>query len=183
LPSKQERGFGFQAAPYVDALVMAGRSTGFRLGLGVRYVPGFALDTGSELHFAIVPEALGRLSRDRYAFAHFFNSMGVGFPRSVIRARQRPTLESCSSLQDVEGSHCSSFTSKIFLSLGLEVGVIERGVGASLRYGVGFQSLIEQNHAVAEGYSGNNADDSNDSLYVTYLTKAGRVVVFVGVEW
>ena len=183
LPDKRERGLGVQAAPYFDALVMAGRSTGFRFGLGVRYVPGLALDTGKELHFAIVPEVLGRLSGDRYLFAHLFNSVVVGFPPSVIRERQQPTLDSCSSLRDVEGAHCSSHASKVFLSLGVEVGMLHRWAGAGLRYGVGFQSLIEQNHALAQGFSGDNLDDSKDGLYVTYLTKTGRAVAFVGVEW
>jgi len=183
LPDARERGLGFQAAPSFEALVMAGRSAGFRFGLGVRYVPGLALDTGTELHLAIVPEALARLSGDRYLFAHLFNSVGVGFPSSDIRARQQPTLDSCSTLRDVEGAHCSSQASKVLLSLGVEVGMIDRGPGAGLRYGVGFQSLIAQNHAVAQGFSGSNVDDSKDSLYVTYSTTAGRVVAFVGVEW
>jgi hypothetical protein len=135
------------------------------------------------LHLAIVPEILGQLSRDRFMFAHFFNTVGIGYPPSAIRDRQQPTLDSCSSLRDVQGAHCSSHTSKVFLSLGLEVGMLERSEGASLRYGIGFQAPVGQNHALAQGYSGDNADDSKDSLYVTYLTNAARLVAFVGVEW
>lgn len=183
LPAKRERGFGLQAAPYLEALVMVGRDVGFRFGVGVRYVPGFALDTGSELHFAIVPEMIGELSRGRYLFGHLFNSVVVGYPPSTIRERQRPTLDSCSSLQGVEGAHCSSSYSKVFLSLGLEVGLLERWKGAGLRYGIGFQAPYEQNWAHAHGYSGDDADRSKDSLYVTYLTQSGRALAFVGVEW
>lgn len=162
---------------------MVGRSTGFRFGLGVRYLPGFLLDTGHEVHFAIVPEIVGRLSRDRYTFGHFFNSVGFGSSPSGIRERQRQTLDACSTLRDVEGATCRSWTSDLILSLGLEVGLLDRFAGWGLRYGVGFQGVLYQNHAVASGYTGVDPEYSDDDLYVTYGIESGRGVAFVGVEW
>lgn len=183
LPPKRERSLGLQAAPYVEALVMAGRRIGFRLGLGVRYVPGFAQDTGSELHFAVVPELMGQVSRDRYAFVHLFNALGYGFPTARIRERQAPTLDGCSTLSTVEGAHCAPHTSNIFASAALEAGLLDRVSGAGLRYGIGLQALIEQNVAFAHGYSGDTVDDSKDMLDVRYATETWRFVAFAGVEW
>lgn len=50
-------------------------------------------------------------------------------------------------------------------------------------YGVGVQSILEQNRATASGYSGDDPELGDDDLSVTYLTESSRGVAFVGVEW
>jgi hypothetical protein len=183
LPSEQGRALGLQASPHFEALVMVGRSTGFRLGVGLRYLPGFGLDTGRELQFALVPEMRWRLSPDRYVFGHFFNTLGSNPSPSAIRERQEPTLDACSTLRGVDGAHCRSWRSNLFLSLGLAAGVVDRFAGYGLRYGVGFQVMDDQNSATSSGYSGNDPDFSPDSLHVKYRTERSRGFAFVGVEW
>lgn len=183
LPAKTEHGFGFEAAPTFEALVMAGRSIGFRFGLGVRYLPGMLLDTGNELHLAIVPEVIGELPGKRIGFGRLFNAVGFAFPKPDIGRRQEPTRNACASLDGVEGAHCSDWSNRNFISFGLELGLFDRFEGYALRYGLGFQGLLMLNHAVAHGYSGNDPDDSDDSLYVTYENEAARFVAHVGVEF
>ena len=183
LPEKTEHGFGFQAAPSFEALVMAGQSIGFRFGLGVRYLPGILLDTGSELHFAIVPEVVGELGRKRHGFARLFNTVGLGFPKPDIRRRQEPTRSACDSLSGVPDANCDDWSNRNFFTLALEVGLLDRFEGYALRYGIGFQSVLMLNHTVANGYSLNDPEESDDELYVTYDNQGARFVAHVGVEF
>ena len=186
LPKKRERGLGFQAAPAFDALVMFGKPTRagtLRVGLGVRYVPDLLLDTGDELHFALIPEAYGEVARDLDITFRFFNTLGKTFPGRGVRDEQAQVLAACSATSGVEGASCRASSGTFLLAMSMDLGLVQRFDGYALRYQVGWGGTLQQNDATASGWTGARSDDSDDELYVKLTTKSTRFLINIGIEW
>lgn len=182
LPAKTERSLGVQVAPWFEAGVAVGPARGFRFGLGVRYLPGALMDTGSELHFGIIPEGVLPLGEQWALGIRAFNSLGIAYPHAESNVRQQPTLRACDDVH-VPDSQCDTSRSRAFLSLGFELGLRQRLGATWLRYQLGAQMPYWLEHARAGAYIGPARDDSEQWLSVRHWIDTARFVAGVGVDW
>lgn len=186
LPKKHERSLGFQAAPAFDALLMFGKPTRagtLRVGLGVRYVPDLLLDTGDELHFALIPEAYGELARDLDITFRFFNTVGKTFPGHGLRDEQAPVLAACSATSGVADARCRARAGTLLMTMSMDLGLVQRFDGYAVRYQIGIGGSLYHNDAKASAWTGSRSDDSDDELYATFTTKSTRILTSIGIEW
>jgi len=69
------------------------------------------------------------------------------------------------------------------MALSLELALLRDLNGSFLRYAIGWQSILFQNYAHSELFSGNNSADAKDRRELTSDVQGGRFVTHVGVEW
>jgi hypothetical protein len=172
------------AAAFVEGVLMVGRRRDFRLGLGVRYVPPGMLDTGSELHFAIVPEVVGPIAPTYSLSARFFNSFVLGLGSHDFEPQQDALVRDCKETAALESSSCSAYRVNLGMALELDVGLIQHLEGMNVRYQLGFQSApgeIGSRSAVGQINAG--ADDgTSDERYTRFSVGSTRLVATVGFE-
>jgi hypothetical protein len=173
------------AAAFVEGVLMVGRRRDLRLGIGSRYVPPGMLDTGSELHFAIVPEVVGPIAPSYSLSARFFNSFVLGLGPHDFERQQDALVRDCKESAALESSSCSSSRNRLGIALELDVGLIQHLEGVSVRYQLGFQATPSESgvaSAVGELYSGTYFDDSVDRRYTKYSVSSTRLVATIGFE-
>lgn len=169
------------AAPFVQSVLLIGRRKGLRVGPGLRYVPPGLLDTGSELHFAIVPEVIGSIAPSYSLSAGFFNSFVLGLGAHDFEQQQDALIRDCEESAAFESASCSAHRSRLGLALELDVGVIQHLQGGNVRYQIGFQSNVESNFAYGTVYTG-PYDDPTDSRYTGFSVSGTRLVATIGFE-
>jgi hypothetical protein len=173
------------AAAFVEGVLMVGRRRDFRLGLGVRYVPPGMLDTGSELHFAIVPEIVGPIAPTYSLSARFFNSFALGLGPHDFERQQDALVRDCKELAAQASATCSAHRGGLGMALELDAGLIQHLEGVNVRYQLGFQAIPSDTgvaSAVGELYSGTHYEDSADSRYTKYSVSSTRLVAAIGFE-
>jgi hypothetical protein len=140
------------------------------------------LDTGSELHLAVVPEIVEPVAESWSFSARFFNGFVLAYPTQEVAQQRDAVREQCRQSASA-AARCVTSRRDTGLGIELDVGAIQHFQGVNVRYQIGFQSAIDTVTAVGQLYSGANYDDSPDTRYTRYSVSSTRGVATIGVEW